>query len=368
MLLHLKKLDWVLATSAISLVSFGLISLYASGGAGLTSGEASGEAGFLFKKQVLWLVMGFFLMVAISFFDYRILKNYRSPILALYGFSLILLLGLLVLGVNIRGAESWYRIGGITIEPVEFVKISIVLLLAKYFSMRHIEMYRFRHIITSGLYVLLPASLVFIQSEVGSVLILTSIWIGVMIIAGIKIKHLAILIIAGAVLLSVGWNFVFQDYQKDRLISFINPEADPRGSGYNILQSTIAVGSGGILGKGIGEGTQTQLGFLPEAQTDFIFASIAEELGLIGVFILLSCFAFFARKMMDISHSSSNNFARLVVAGFSIMVLSQMSINIGMTLGLLPITGIPLPFVSYGGSSLISLFAMLGILQSIKIN
>jgi len=176
------------------------------------------------------------------------------------------------------------------------------------------------------------------------------------------------LIVAGAVLLSVGWNFVFQDYQKDRLISFINPEADPRGSGYNILQSTIAIGSGGILGKGIGEGTQTQLGFLPEAQTDFIFGAISEELGLIGVFILLSCFAFFFRKVMDISRSSSNNFARLVVAGFSIMVLSQMSINIGMTLGLLPITGIPLPFVSYGGSSLISLFAMLGILQSIKIN
>ena len=360
MIKHLKKLDWVLAASAISLVSFGLVSLYASGGAG-------GDE-FLFKKQVLWLVMGFFLMVVISFFDYRILKNYRSPILVLYGFSLILLFGLLVFGANIRGTESWYRIGGITIEPVEFVKISIVLLFAKYFSMRHIEMYRFRHIITSGLYMLLPASLVFIQSEVGSVLILISTWIGVMIIAGIKIKHLAILIVAGAVLLSVGWNFAFQDYQKDRLISFINPGSDPRGSGYNILQSTIAVGSGGILGRGIGEGTQTQLGFLPEAQTDFIFAAITEELGLVGVFILLSCFAFFSRKVMDISRSSSNNFARLVVAGFSIMVLSQMSINIGMTLGLLPITGIPLPFVSYGGSSLISLFAMLGILQSIKIN
>lgn len=358
MLLHLKKVDWVLIASVVSLVSFGLLSLYSSGGDELVN----------FKKQILWLTIGFFLMLTISFFDFRILKNYRSIIVIIYALSTLSLLGVLMFGVQVRGAESWYRIGSITIEPVEFAKIALIILLAKYFSMRHIEMYRVRHIIASGLYVSLPAALVFLQPDTGSVMILISIWFGIMIIAGIKIKHLITLCLLGLVSFFIAWSLVFQDYQKDRLLSFINPELDPQGAGYNVRQSIIAVGSGGIWGKGIGEGTQTQLGFLPEAQTDFIYAAIAEEIGLVGVSMLLLCFLFFFRKIMDISKAATNNFARLLAAGFSIMILSQLFINIGMTLGILPITGIPLPFVSYGGSSLISLFLMLGIIQSIKIN
>lgn len=358
MLSHLKKFDWALVLVAISLVSFGLVSLYGSGG----------EEVLNFKKQILWLIIGFFLMVVISFFDYRILRNYRAPIVMLYIFSVVLLLGLLKFGISVRGVEGWYRIGPVVLEPVEFTKIILVLVLAKYFSMRHIEMYRVRHIISSGAYIFLPAFLVFIQPEIGSVMVMISVWIGVMIIAGIKVKHLATLSVVGLLVIFIAWSFVFQDYQKDRLLSFVNPESDPMGAGYNLLQSAIAIGSGGILGKGVGEGTQTVLGFLPEAQTDFIYAAIVEEVGLVGALALFMCFAFFVKRVMSISRDSRNNFARLVAAGFSIMIISQMFINVGMTLGLLPITGIPLPFVSYGGSSLISLFVMLGILQSIKIN
>jgi len=357
MLSHLKKLDWLLVVSAITLVSFGLVSLYGGGGELVN-----------FKKQILWLAIGFFLMIVISLFDYRILKNYQSPTIILYGASTLLVLGVLIFGVSIRGAESWYRIGFITIEPVEFVKITLVVVLAKYFSMRHIEMYRLRHVVASGIYVLIPAILVLLGSEFGSLMIFASVWLGIMLLAGIKVRHLGLLALVGLVSFFLAWNFVFYDYQKERLVSFLNPETDPRGTGYNTAQSTIAIGSGGLWGKGIGEGTQTQLGFLPEAQTDFIYAAISEEMGLVGVLLFFACFVFFLRRVMRIPHNSANNFARLVTSGFALLVLSQMCINIGMTLGLLPVTGIPLPFVSYGGSSIISLFAMLGVLQSIKIN
>jgi len=358
MLLHLKRLDWLLIASALLLVTFGLISIYSSGGEELTN----------FKRQILWLAIGFFLMLFVSFLDYRVLKNYKGPVTTLYIFSLLLLIGLFIFGTEVRGATSWYHFGPVSFEPVELTKIVLILLLAKYFSMRHIEMYRVRHIIVSGIYVFLAAGLVFMQPDIGSVLILISIWFGVMVMAGIRIKHIAALAVIGAIVLSAAWLFAFQDYQKDRLISFVNPQSDPRGSGYNVLQSVIAIGSGGVWGKGIGEGTQTQLGFLPEARTDFIYAAIVEEMGLVGGVMLLLCFVFFIRRVMNISKYSVNNFTRLVAAGFSVMLISQILINIGMTLGLLPITGIPLPFVSYGGSSLISLFLMLGILQSITAN
>ena len=355
MLAHIKKIDWVLTASALTLVLFGLVSLYSSGGDELVN----------FKKQILWLSIGLFLMIGISFLDYRILKNHPAPSIMLYGAATILLLGIFAFGVSLRGSESWYRIGFITIEPVEFVKITLIILFAKYFSMRHIEMYRMRHVLVSGLYLALPAALVFLQSEMGSVLVMGSIWLGIMIIAGIKMKQLVMLGVVGCIAFFIAWSFAFQDYQKDRLLAFANPGSDPQGAGYNVRQSTIAIGSGGIWGKGIGEGTQTQLGFLPEHQTDFIYAALAEELGLVGVGLLLASFLFFFHRVMSILRDSSNNFARLVTAGFLVMVLSQSFINMGMTLGLLPITGIPLPFVSYGGSSMISLFAMLGILQSI---
>lgn len=358
MLHHLKKLDWGLIVLVLAIVSFGMLSLYSNGGDDI----------FHFKKQALWLAIGLVLMFLVSMFDYRSLKNHTGPVLILYGFSVALVFGVLIFGVSVRGAESWYRFGPITLEPVEFVKIAMIILLAKYFSMRHIEMYNFRHVVTSGAYVFIPAFLVFLQPDVGSVMTLVALWLGIMLVAGIKIRHLVILSASGVVLFFLMWSFLFQDYQRSRITSFVNPEFDPLGGGYNITQSLIAVGSGGIFGKGMGGGTQAQLGFLPEAHTDFIYAAIAEEMGILGVFLLLVVFALLFRRIANISKNSGNNFARLVASGFSILIFSQVLINVGMTLGLFPITGIPLPFVSYGGSSLVSLFIMLGIIQSIKIN
>ncbi len=358
MLQHLKNLDLLLVVSAVMLVCFGLVSLYSSGGDELVN----------FKKQVLWLATGLVLMFWLRLFDYRVLKNYTAPIVIFYTISVASLAGLLIWGATVRGAESWYRVGAITIEPVEFAKIALILLLAKYFSMRHVEMYRIRHVVASGIYVLLPAGLVVLQREIGSVLVILSVWLGIMIIAGIKIKHLIFLSLLGSLVFLISWNFLFHDYQRERLVSFLNPASDPQGSGYNVLQSAIAIGSGGIWGKGLGQGTQTELGFLPEPQTDFIYAAIVEEMGFIGALLLLLSFGFLFTRIMKIIQVSQNNFARLVAAGFLVMLTSQVFINMGMTMGILPITGIPLPFVSYGGSGLISLFAMLGILQSIRAN
>lgn len=358
MLSHLKKIDWALTALVIVLVLFGAFSIYSTGGDDI----------FNFKKQMLWLIIGVVVMFFVSMFDYRNLKNHTGPVLILYGVSVFLVFGVLIFGVSVRGSESWYRLGPLTLEPVEFVKIALIVLLAKYFSMRHIEMYSFRHVATSGAYVFVPAFFVFLQPDIGSVVTLMALWLGIMLVAGIKIRHLAVLAITGIVLFLLMWSFVFHDYQRSRLVSFINPDFDPRGGGYNVAQSIIAVGSSGFLGGGIGAGTQSQLGFLPEAHTDFIYSAITEETGLLGALLLFVSFAFLFGRIGQIAKNAKNNFARFVVSGFSILLFSQIIINIGVALGLFPVTGIPLPFVSYGGSSLISLFLMLGIVQSVNVN
>jgi len=228
-------------------------------------------------------------------------------------------------------------------------------------------MYKFRHILLSGFYVLLPAILIFFQPDSGSVLILIFLWVGILIISGIKFRHFLILILCGLLILILSWNFLLKDYQKERIISFFVP-SDPLGISWSQNQAEIAIGSGGIFGQGFGKGSQTQYGFLPEPQNDFIFSAIAEEFGLIGVSVLLFLFLILIWRIIKIALFSQTNFPRLFATGLSILLISQVFIHIGMNLGILPIIGISLPLVSYGGSGLISLFAGLGILQSIKNN
>ncbi|OGZ35854.1 MAG: rod shape-determining protein RodA [Candidatus Portnoybacteria bacterium RIFCSPLOWO2_01_FULL_43_11] len=356
MFFHLKKLDWFLIVIALLLTGIGLLSIYSTSQENLVN----------FKKQILFIGSGFFLMFGLSLFDYRILKNHSVILIILYVFCLVLLGGLFFLGREVRGSVSWFQFGFLNFQPVELAKIVIILILAKYFSFRHIEMYRIRHIIISGVYIGLPALLLFPQPDLGSVLILGSIWLGVMLIAGIKTRHLIVLTLVAILLVGGSWFLLLRDYQKQRILTFINPQTDPYGQGYNIVQSLISVGSGGLFGKGQGQGSQSQLKFLPERQTDFIFASIAEERGLVGVFFLSVLFALLFWRILKIAIFSSNNFSRLFASGFVIMLFSQMFINVGMNMAILPITGLTLPFVSYGGSSLLTIFLGLGILQSIK--
>ncbi len=266
-----------------------------------------------------------------------------------------------------RGVAGWFFIGGLTVQPVELVKIAILLVLAKYLSKRHIELYKLQHLFISSLYVFVPAIMVLAQPDLGSALVLLASWIGLIMISGIRIKQFLFIVVVGIVVLVLLWGFVLQDYQKNRVLSFLSPEKDPLGGGYQTRQAVIALGSGGFFGKGLGQGSQTRLGFLPEYQTDFIFAAIGEEWGLVGIFILLSMWAIVFWRLYLICTQSSNNFARLFVGGVFILFLTHVFVNIGANVGILPVTGIPLPFVSYGGSNLLSFALALGLVLSIKV-
>ncbi len=358
-LANIRQLDWGIIVSALILCAFGLEAIYSTS---FLSGN------FLnFKKQLIFIAIGFLAMIIMSFFDWRFFKSHSSIIIILYFICLALLGGLFFFKAH-RGIKSWYDLGFFYFNPIELLKIVLIILLAKYFSKRHAEMYNAAHVVISGLYVAVPCALIFFQPDLGSVMIIIALWLGVLFVSGIKPQHLLALILVGAISISLGWSFGLRDYQRQRIISFANPQADALKTGWNQNQAEIAIGSGGWFGKGIGNGSQGQLGFLPEPQTDFIFCVIAEEMGLIGVIVLLSAFLYFVGRIISIALHAPDNFSRLFAAGFCISICAQALINLAMNVRLFPIVGIPLPLVSYGGSNLIFTFAAIGILQSIKAN
>ncbi len=319
-----------------------------------------------FKKQILFFLAGFFLMLIVSIFDWRFLKENPYFILILYFVCIIFLVGLFFFASKTRGTISWYKFGQFAFDPIEPAKIVLAILLAKYFSMRHVEMYRLRHILLSGFYVAIPAILILKQPNLGSASILIALWVGILIISGIKLRHFLALVLLALVILSIAWPFFLKDYQKERIVSFLSPKLDPLGANWSQTQAKIAIGDGGVFGQGFMRGPQTQYGFLPVPQTDFIFSAIAEEFGLLGVFALFSLFLIVIWRIIKISLKSYSNFAKIYSSGFIIILISQIFIHVGMNLSILPVIGIALPFVSYGGSGLISLFIGIGILQSIK--
>jgi rod shape determining protein RodA len=227
-------------------------------------------------------------------------------------------------------------------------------------------MYRIGHIVLSGIYFALPIALIFFKPDLGSAMLLSIIWLVTLIVSGIKKRHLLVILSVGLILFASGWSFVLQDYQKNRILSFVEPALDPLGMGWSQLQSKIAVGNGGIFGTGFQQGSQTMYGFLSEPQTDFIFASIAEQFGFVGIVFLFTLFGVLIVRVLKLAREAQSNFPRLVGAGFATLLIVEIGINVAMNLGLLPIVGLPLPLVSYGGSSLIMGYMGLGILQSIK--
>jgi rod shape determining protein RodA len=239
-------------------------------------------------------------------------------------------------------------------------------MLSKYFSRRHVEIDNFKHIFISGLYAFIPFLLVFLQPDFGSAIVILFIWIGMTLVSGISRKYFLIVLGAGIIAFIGLWFFVFQPYQKARIETFINPMSDIRGTGYNVYQSTIAVGSGQITGKGVGFGTQSRLKFLPEYQTDFIFAAFVEEWGFVGAMILFLLFGLILWRILHIALLGATNFEILYSVGLSIYIMSHFIVNIGMNIGIMPVTGITLPFMSYGGSHLLTEFVGLGILMGMN--
>jgi len=352
----LKNLNYPILIITLVLISLGLLVIFS---VSYGHGDLDLEN---FKKQAIFAAIGIIVMFLISFFDYRFLKNY---IALLYLTGITLLAAVLLIGDYSRGMSGWIDLGFFHFQPSELMKIILIIVLARYFSFFSNKLFEFKKIVISGICVGIPVVLTLFQPDLGSAAIMVFVWLGMLVAAGVRTSHLLVIFLAGALIFAGGWAFVLKDYQKDRIVTFLNPQADPLGSGYNVIQSVIAVGSGGILGKGLGHGSQSQLNFLPEKHTDFIFAVLAEEMGLTGVIFLLALFAALISKLTDVALSVQDNFGKMLVIGTVILLFSHIVINIGMNMGIAPVTGIPLPFISYGGSFLISILIMLGIVQSV---
>jgi len=355
----IKKLDWFLILFVLLINGIGLLSLY--------SQHRAGNSFSFFERQTLFTVLGIILMFLFTFFDYRAFRDNSYLVLFLYIACLISLAGIFIFAPQIRGVRSWYKIGPFSLDPTEFTKLILIILFAKYFSQRHVEMYRFYHIVFSGIYLFFPVMLVYLQPDLGSVLIFILIWLGILITSGIRIKHFLILCLIGILLCVFAWHFILKEYQKERIISFLFPEFKPLETGWSQRQAKIALGNGGLFGKGFGKGSQIQHGFLPEPHTDFIFAAIGEEFGFITLFMLLLLYILLLGRILKVSFQAKDNFARLFATGVGFWFFFQLLINIGSNVGFLPIIGLPLPFVSYGGSSLIVLYIAIGFLESIKL-
>lgn len=348
------KIDWIMFFSVLIISIMGLLTM---------SSFVSNDT--FFEKQLIWLLISIIFFFVLSFGDYRFL-NKTNIVAFLFLASLIILFLLFILGHVSKGAESWFRFGGLSFQPADPIKLVLIILLAKYFSRRHVEIANFRHILVSGFYALCIFALVLFQPDFGSALIIFLIWFGMILVSGISKKHLLAVFLIGSAFFSIFWVYGLKDYQKSRVINFLHPLSDIRGTGYNAYQSTIAVGSGQVLGKGIGYGTQSKLKFLPEYKSDFIFSAFAEEWGLIGVFILFSFFGIFVWRIITNAYHGATNFEILFGLGLAILFMSHFFVNTGMALGLMPVTGIPFPFMSYGGTNLLTSFTGLGILMGMR--
>ena len=347
-----KGLDWSILLAVLPLLLGGMATMVSF------TGNSS-----LFDKQLLWVLVGLVVAIGISRIDVRFLRDSRYVVLA-FGLSLALLILVLIFGKTVKGAKSWFDFGGFSFQPTDIVKLLVIIVLAKYFARRHVAIAQFKHLLISALYALVPIGLILLQPDFGSAMIVALLWLGMALVSGISKKHILIVIGALAVVFTLSWFFVFKPYQKARIISFINPTSDIRGSGYNAYQSVIAVGSGGALGKGLGYGTQSRLNFLPEYETDFVFAAFSEEWGFVGSVLVLFCFCFLLWRIKVHASRGASNFETLFCVGYMLLLFGHIVVNIGMNIGIMPVTGIPLPFMSYGGSHLLGEFIGLGIVLS----
>lgn len=345
-----RSVDWVLLFVAL------LISM-----AGLVTMNSFAGDNYFFEKQIISLSVSVALFFVCTQVDWRFLRK-TSVIVSIFLLTCATLAILFGLGSIVKGAQSWFKLGLFSFQPSDPAKLVVILVLAKYFTRRHIEIAHVRHILVSALYVGTIFILVFLQPDFGSAIIILSIWFGMVFVSGISKKHILAVLLMGVLLFAALWFFVFHEYQKQRILNFIHPLTDIRGTGYNAYQSTIAVGSGQLLGKGVGYGTQSKLQFLPEYETDFIFAAFAEEWGFVGVLVLFSLYGFLIFRTLKYASHGASNFEILFGVGLATLFVSHFIIHVGMNIGLLPVTGTTIPFMSYGGSHLITEFVGLGML------
>ncbi len=352
-----KRIDWLLVFFIVPIILAGLFTMKS-----FTPQEGSVN---FFEKQIFWIVVSLAIFFIFSFIDFRFLRR-TDVLVTLFLSFCFLLIVLFVVGHVAKGAKSWFSFGIFSFQPVDMMKLVLILILSKYFSRRHVEIRDIKHIFISGFYAFVPFVLVFLQPDFGSAMVIFLIWFGMILVSGISKAHLFLVFFSGAVIFSLLWIFMLAPYQKARVLDFINPLADVHNTGYNASQSTIAVGSGEILGKGLGFGTQSRLKFLPEPQSDFIFAAFAEEWGFVGSCFILLLYGLVIWRILHSASLGASNFEMLFGIGIAIYFISHILVNIGMNIGIMPITGIPLPFMSYGGSHLVTEFMGLGILMNMR--
>ena len=344
----LRNFDWLILVLVLVLVSIGLASIYSID---LSRGEGSG----FFSTQFLATVLGLGLFFVAGLMH---VAFFRSSAKLVYLFSIILLIAVLFFGSTVKGTTGWFRVAGFSFQPAEFAKLALVIFSAWWISKQARRFDRWQFILTSGFFTLVLAILIILQPDLGSALVLFGIWFGLLFLTGTKKRFIFSLIGIFLITSLVGWFFFFKPYQKERLLTFVDPARDPLGAGYNVTQSVIAIGSGKFFGRGLGFGSQSQLHFLPEAQTDFIFSVIAEELGFIGAFVVLLFYFLLLWRLFSIGKKCNDDFSAYLVLGVMLLFFIQILINVGGATGFLPVTGVTLPFLSYGGSSLIINFLL----------
>ena len=353
-----QRVDWMLLTAAVTLTSIGLVAIYGIG----ISQEPSDL--FLFQKQFITAAVGCLTVLLLIFLDYRHLRAYGF---ILYALGAVMLLAVLVFGVEVNGTRGWFRLGILSFQPVELAKIFLTAYLAAFYAKRGRGRISWITFAMGGVATGIYALLVLGQPDFGSAAVLVLIWGAISAFAGLPKRAWVILplavIIAGGLLWTVG----LQPYQRDRIQTFLDPNRDPRGAGYNAIQARIAIGSGGLFGKGIGEGSQARLRFLPAAATDFIFAVIGEEMGFVGICFIFGLFLIMLVRFIRLGYESEDDFAAYLLAGLAAIFLIHLFVNAGMNLGLLPITGIPMPFLSAAASYLMIVFICIGLAQSVAV-
>ena len=354
----LKNLDWWLIVSVLLLMAIGLILIDSA----THSYVMSGGRAWHVQRQSLFMVFGIVLVALSLTFDYRALKNYAMRI---YGFNILLLLAVMFFGHAQLGAQRWLQLGPLSFQPSEFAKVFLIISLAAFVDRRVEWLEDFKDYLPIFIYILIPFFLVLRQPDLGTSLTFIAVLVGMIFVSGFKYKWFFSLGAAFIAFLPIFWS-VLQDYQKNRIRVFLNPELDPFSSGYHVIQSKIAIGSGGLWGKGWLAGTQSQLNFLPENHTDFIFAVAGEEFGFVGALCIILLYLIIVWRGIAIAMDADDNFGTLLAVGVTSMFMFHVMVNIGMTIGIMPVTGVPLPFLSYGVSSLTTNLLLVAILLNVK--
>ena len=353
-----QHFDWTIFVLVLAICAIGILNIY-------SAGFSASESHFPFYvKQIQWILVGLFFMIAVFLIDYRVICQAAYLI---YGISVALLIIVFFYGYTTHGSQRWISTGFFAFQPSELMKLTMIIVLARYFDNHNSnEPYKLRELFIPFVIVLIPCLLILKQPDLGTALVIMLLSASIIFFLGINWKTFAIALVSGLVLMPLGWHFL-KDYQKERLLTFLNPEHDPLGTGYHVIQSMIAIGSGGVFGKGFLNGSQTQLKFLPEQQTDFIFSVFAEEWGFIGALVLAIMFISLILWGLKIALHSRDLLGTILAFGITALISWEVFINVGMVLGVLPVVGIPLPFLSYGGSAMICLMTAIGLLMNVSV-